>query len=66
MAIDKYSRNYENLNTTELQIFIKHHDKKYTSTKYTTKEEMISALMRYVQNFETALNTKINYSHPGL
>ena len=59
--INKYSRNYENLNQIELKILLKHYDDSYTPQKYKNKEEMIAALVSYVPNFNSINNTDLYY-----
>ena len=59
--INKYSRNYENLNQIELKILLKHYDESYSPQKYKNKEEMVAALVSYIPNFNSISNTEIYY-----
>ena len=61
MAIEKYSRDYKNLNQTELQVILKHHDTNFTTTTHRTKDDIIRAIVKFIPNFNTSSNTQIYY-----
>ena len=56
MVIEKYSRDYKNLNQNELQVILKHHDPNYQTRNYRSKEELISAIVKFIPEFNHSSN----------